>query len=149
MSDLNVQSVGFLIIKKVEGGTYDNVTLNAGSSGAIHVLGELIVKNKLTIIADHSATILLPVKVTCDTLNLTSEYSSNVNSNDLEVTGLFTATVLKAATASLYLKLNGPIQGSVTESGTMNTWINWPTGKKSVDVKVDQWSVFSERDWAG
>lgn len=148
-NDLNVNCVGIFQVERVEGGTYDNADLHANSSGSIHVLGDLVIKNKLTITADHSATVLLPHKVTCETLSLTSEYSSNVNSNDLEVSGLFEPTVRKSSTASLYLKLKGPTQGKVNNSSTMNTWINWPDGKKTVDVSVDGSSVFSQRDWSG
>src|SRR5262245_14365129 len=105
-NDLNITSQGFLHVERVKGGTYDNAVLHAHSSGSIHVQGELNIKDKLTIIADHSATVLLPAKVTCGSLVLKSEYSSNINSNDLEVTDSCKATVLKAATASLYLKLD-------------------------------------------
>jgi hypothetical protein len=146
---LNVKAEGFLNIKRVKGGTYDSAVLHALSSGGIHVLDELNITGKLTIIADHSGTVLLPAKVTCGSLDLTCEYSSNINSDDLEVADYFKATVLKGATASLYLKLSGPITGSVTEASTLNTWINWPQGKKSEDVKTDSTSVFSERGWNG
>jgi hypothetical protein len=146
---LNVKSEGFLTIKRVNGGLYDSAVLHAVSSGSIHVMGDLSITGKLTIIADHSATVLLPAKVTCGSLDLTSEYSSNINSNDLEVADTSKVTVLKAATASLYLKLSGPMTGSVTESSTVNTWINWPQGKKSIDMNADSTSIFSERGWNG
>lgn len=117
--------------------------------GAIHVLGELKIHGKLTIICEDRATVLLPDKVTCDSLELISEVSSNVNSNDLEVASECKARASRATTASLYLKLGCVLTGSVTQSSTMNTWINWPYGRKGTDVQVDSGSVFSERDWNG
>lgn len=147
--DLNVESYGIFAVKRVEGGTYDNVTLWAHSSGSIHVLGDLKVTNKLTIIADHSATILLPHTVTCDVLDLSSKYSSNVNSDDLRVITSCKLTALKASTASLYMDLKCPLSGSVLESSTINVWVHWPDGRKTVDVAVDGWSVFGIRDWSG
>lgn len=149
MSDLEVECHGLFQVKRVEGGEYDNAKLWAHSSGSIHLRGDLTIKNKLTIIADHSATILLPHTVKCDILEIHSTYSSNVNSDNLQATTAFKLEVLKASTVSLYMALRCPITGSVRASSTGNLWVHWPDGRKTTDVSVDGWSVFSVRDWAG
>jgi len=146
-TDLNVDANGQVV--RVYSGTYDTAELKAESSGSIHVLGDLTINDKLQITADHSATVLIPFKVTCDDLEVTSEYSSNVNSDDLEATSSFKLTVEKASTASLHLVLSCPITGSITESSTANLWIHWPNGKQPIDLNVDGGSVLQVRDWSG
>lgn len=99
--------------------------------------------------ADHSGTVLMPDKVTTPNLQVASRYSSNINSNDLEATDSFKLTVERASTVSLYLVLDCPITGKVTDSSTANLWIHWPKGKKLIDVDVEKGSVLGIRDWDG
>lgn len=149
MKDLNVVSSGVFHIERVPGGTYQNAVLHAHSSGSIHALEPVTVLGKLTVIADHSGTVLLPKKIKCSSLELTSKYSSTINSNDLEVNDFCELNVTKASTCGLYMVLDGPVQGEVNESSTLNTFIKWPNGRKNIDEKVDGSSVFSQRDWNG
>lgn len=149
-NDLNVTDDGAFTVKVVKGGTYDNVTLTAKSGGSIHVTGKLVVNGTLTLVADHSGTILLPAKVLCQKLYLTSTYSSNINSDDLEVEGYNQLDVSWASTGSLYLVIrSGEIAGSVSEHSTLNTWVDFPNGFKSDTVTTDHTSLYTRRGWSG
>ncbi len=157
MTDLNVTESGLFAVTEIKNGgthaagTYQNVTLKASSSGSIHVLDTLIVLGTLTIEADHSATILLPAKVSCSTLILKSKLASNVNSNDLEVDGKATITVEQSATASLYMVINsGNLAGWVTDGSTFNCWLHTPKGVSTNDtIQVDHSSSSSRIGWKG
>jgi hypothetical protein len=146
--DQNVDSSGFLHVEGVKGGTYGNVTLNAHGSGSIHAQEDLTVTGTLTLIAESSGTILLPKKVTCNNLVLTCRNSSQINSNDLEVSDA-KATVENASTCGLYMVVSGALSGSVSKSSTLNTWIHWKAANRAPAIGVDSSSVFSLRDWAG
>lgn len=147
-NDLSVTSEGIFDVKVVKGGTYDNATLTAKSSGSIHVTGELTIKDTLTLVSDHSGTILMPAKVNCKTLFLTSSYASNLNTNDLKVTGPCQLEVSEASTGSLYMEIDsGEIAGSVRNSGLLNLWAYLPNGLKWDKVTCDHSSTYTRRGW--
>ncbi len=156
MADLNVVADSMHAVTAVkkgnqfEPGTYQNVTLTAKNGHSIHVYGPLVVIDTLIIIAESAATILLPQKVSCETLIVKGTLASNISANDLEVDDLATVTVDKAATASLHMVLNsGEIAGRVVYHSIFNSWVDWPNGLTSDTVQVDHTSSYSRKGWAG
>lgn len=148
-NDLTVDCQNLFNVCRVDGGTYDNGTLTARSSGSIHVQGDLTIKDTLKVTSDHSATTLMTHKVKSRFLEVKSLYASNVNSDDLEATDSFSLIVDQSSTASLFLVLGCGITGSIRNTSTANLWIHWTNGAKPIDVSVDKGSVLQVRDWNG
>ncbi|MEL6275664.1 MAG: hypothetical protein AAFU03_11220 [Bacteroidota bacterium] len=158
-NDKKVTQTGAFTVNNFPGGTFDNVILEATKGGSIHVTGQLIVNDELTIVADHSGTILLPAKVSCGRVKIHCSYSSTVNSNDLEVTDSPSATIPKpfvvnadhASTCGLYTVISGgQLNGSVQSTSTVNLYADIPSSVKISDqIRCDHTSDYTRRGWSG
>lgn len=154
LEDYSLECEGVFKVKVAQGGTYKNVTLYAHHSGSIHVIDPIYVEGKLTLRCEESATISMSGTIICRELEIICRNSASIKSDDLEYYDSCNINISQASTCTLYIAAEGPISGSVggeiLTGSTLQAWIYWRQGKKSVSISKDYWcTVDIKNDWSG
>jgi hypothetical protein len=152
--DYTVECSGIFRVERAKGGTYKNVTLYAHGGGSVHVLELIFVEGKLTLRSESSATISMSGTIICRELEIICNHSAKIEADDLEFYDTCKLDIDVASTCNLYIATEGPISGSVNgeffTGSTLNAWIYWRQGKKSVNISESRWStVRISNDWGG